>query len=139
MKNVVNPRDHCSPESVYSGLQADKEIADSTTEAPLRNSARSYAAVAVSGPAHIASRSKEFADRGIILVSNIEEDSDGFKTVIRRRKTTTGAPAVVTVKHCQQPLIGVRNTISKKERFSALFVSRFSPDVTADDVEKSLK
>jgi hypothetical protein len=29
--------------------------------------------------------------------------------------------------------------ISKKERTKALFVSRFSPEVTAEDVHKSLK
>jgi hypothetical protein len=76
--------------------------------------------------------------------STVEEHPDGFKTVTYRKKTTTGAPAVITVKHCRQPLIGVRNSISlsvisKKERFKTFFVSRFSPEVTADDVEKTLK
>jgi hypothetical protein len=69
---------------------------------------------------------------------SIVEDSDGFKTVTSRRKTATGAPAVVTVKHCRQPLVGVRNSISKKERFNTLFFSRFRPEVT-DDVEESMR
>jgi predicted HicB family RNase H-like nuclease len=47
------------------------------------------------------------------------------------------------VKHRRQPLIGVRNSpllpiISKQARYKALFVSRFSPEVSTDDVEKSL-
>jgi hypothetical protein len=103
---------------------------------------------------HTASPSKGFAGRGIALdaasavpsptVSAVEEDSDGFKTVTYRKKTTTGAPVVVTVKHRRQPLIGVWNTvslpsISKKGRFKAPFVSRFSPEVTTDDAERSLK
>jgi hypothetical protein len=59
-----------------------------------------------------------------------------------RWKATTGAPAVI--KHCRQPLIGVRNSvsvpiISNNERFKALFISRFSPEVTAEDFEKSHK
>jgi hypothetical protein len=54
------------------------------------------------------------------------------------------APAVNTIKHRRQSLVGVRNSvslpvISKKERFKALFVSRFSPDVAVDVAEKPLK
>jgi hypothetical protein len=30
-------------------------------------------------------------------------------------------------------------TVSKKERFEALLVAKISPEVTADDIEKSLK
>jgi hypothetical protein len=70
-------------------------------------------------------------------------DSDGFVTVSRKRKTIV-APAVKNIKSRRQPLIGVRNStslpsVSKKERSKASFVSRFSPEVIADDVEKSLK
>jgi hypothetical protein len=147
----------CQPQGSLSsrvGLLTDKEIADPSSAAPLRNPARSYASVAISGPAHTVSPSKEFADRGITLdaasavpsskLSTAEEDSDGFKTVTYRKKTTMGAPAVVTVKHRHMLLNTVRNSaslpsVSKKERFKALFVSRFSPEVTADDVEKPLK
>jgi hypothetical protein len=53
--------------SSRSGLQAGKEIADPSKAVPPRNPARIYAAVAISGPAHIASPSKEFAARGISL------------------------------------------------------------------------
>jgi hypothetical protein len=53
------------------------------------------------------------------------------------------ASAVNSVKHGRQPLIGVRNChllpISKQARSKVLFVSRFSPEVSADDIEKSLK
>jgi hypothetical protein len=108
MKKLVNLGDHYPPRV---GLEADKEIADPSKVAPRRNPARSYAAIAVSGSVRTASRSIEFADREIALnaakivpshkVSNIEVDSDGFKIVTYRKKTTTGAPAVVTVKHCR--------------------------------------
>jgi hypothetical protein len=70
--------------------------------------------------------------------------TDGFKSVTCRQKTTTGAPALITFKHHRQPPTGVRISaslpiISKNKRFKAHFVSRFNPEVTADDVEKSLK
>jgi hypothetical protein len=67
-----------------------------------------------------------------------------LKTVTYREKTTGGAPAVITVTHRRQPLVGARNSaslpvITKEQRFRAPSFSRFSPEVTADDVEKSLK
>lgn len=87
-----------------AGLQADKETADPSKAAPLRNPARSYVAVAVSGFARTVSASKEFADRGITSdaasadpspkVSTVKYSSDDFKTVVCRKKTTPGAPAV---------------------------------------------
>jgi hypothetical protein len=51
---------------------------------------------------------------------------------------------VITVKHLWRLLVGVRNSdslsiTSKKERFKTLFVCRFGPEVTGDDVEKPLK
>jgi hypothetical protein len=98
---VGQPQGSSSPRV---GLQADKEIADPTKAAPRCNPTRSYVAIAVSGPAHTASPSEVFADRGITLdaasvvpsskVCTVEEDCDGFKTVPHRKKTTTGAPAV---------------------------------------------
>jgi hypothetical protein len=75
-------------------------------------------------------------------------DPDGFKTVTYRRKATSSTPpaevAVNKVKPRRQPLIGVSSSISlpvitKPERSKALFVSRFSPEVTADDIYKTLK
>jgi hypothetical protein len=76
-------------------------------------------------------------------VSNIKEDFDGFKTVTYRKKTTIAGPTVITVRYCRQPLVGMRNSaslpvISQKERFKLLFFLIFSPEDTADDVEKSL-
>jgi hypothetical protein len=66
------------------GLQADEEIGKQYKAALRRNPARIHAAVAISGPAHTASPSKEYADRGIALdvasavsspkVSIVEED-----------------------------------------------------------------
>jgi hypothetical protein len=76
-------------------------------------------------------------------------DPDGFKTVTYRKKTVTNiSPAEISavnkVKPRKQPLIGVSSSlslpvISKPEKSKALFVSRFSPEVTADDVHRSLK
>jgi hypothetical protein len=81
-------------------------------------------------------------DRPMNKVSG--EDSEGFTTVSYKKKPTSGIPSVNTVRHRRQPLIGVRNSaslpiVSKRERSKALFVSRFSPEVTVADVEKSLK
>jgi hypothetical protein len=76
-------------------------------------------------------------------------DADGFKTVSYRKKTATNIPpaeisAINKIKPRRQPLIGVSSSlslpvISKPEMSKALSVSRFSPEVTADDVHKSLK
>jgi hypothetical protein len=76
-------------------------------------------------------------------------DAGGMKTVTYRKKTATNTPpaemsAVNKDKPRRQPLIGVSSSlslpvISIHERSKALFVSRFSPEVTADDVHNSLK
>jgi hypothetical protein len=76
-------------------------------------------------------------------------DPNGLKTVTYRKKTATNTShaeisAVNKVKPCRQPLISVSSSlslpaISKPEKSKALFVSRFSLEVTADDVHKSLK
>jgi hypothetical protein len=57
---------------------------------------------------------------------------------------TTGDPAAVTVKTSSATSFGVRNSASlpitlKNEESKSLFISRFSPEFTADEVEKSLK
>jgi hypothetical protein len=61
-------------------------------------------------------------------------------------KPILAAPVATTVKYKQrrQPPIGVRNcfslpVVSKKERPKALFVSHFSPEVTAVNIQESLK
>ncbi|PNF41597.1 hypothetical protein B7P43_G11564 [Cryptotermes secundus] len=75
-------------------------------------------------------------------------DPDGFKTVTYRNRTTTNPPAESAVVNKviprRQPLIGVSSSqslpvVKKAERSKALFVSRFRPEVTSDDVHKSLK
>jgi hypothetical protein len=45
---------------------------------------------------------------------SIEEDSNGFKLSPTEQKTTSGALAVITVKHLRQPLTGVRHSASLK-------------------------
>ncbi|XP_033610480.1 uncharacterized protein LOC111872200 [Cryptotermes secundus] len=87
--------------------------------------------------------------RDDVATGSSPTDAEGFKTVKYKRKTQAKLPpadivAVSTVRHRRQPLIGVHKSpslpvIAKKERTKALFVSRFSPKVTADDVHKSLK
>ncbi|PNF42410.1 hypothetical protein B7P43_G18382 [Cryptotermes secundus] len=91
--------------------------------------------------------------RDVVATGSSPADAEGFKTVTYKMKTQakpSQAPppadiaAVSTVRHCRQLLIGVHNSpslpvIAKKERKKTLFVSRFSPEVTADDVHKSLK
>ncbi|KDR17953.1 hypothetical protein L798_08171 [Zootermopsis nevadensis] len=74
-------------------------------------------------------------------------ESEDFITVSYKKKPTSVMPSVNTVntvRQRRQPLIGVRNSaalpiVCKRERSKALFVSRFSPGVSAADVEKSLK
>jgi hypothetical protein len=80
-EKVGQPQGSLSPRF---GLQADKEIGIPSKAASRRNPARIHAAVAISGSAHTALPSKEFADRGITLdvasvvsspkVSIVEED-----------------------------------------------------------------
>jgi hypothetical protein len=83
--------------------------------------------------------------RDVVATGSSPADAEGFKTVRHKTKARAKSPpAVSTVRHRRQPLIGVRNSpslpvIVKKQRTKALFVSRFSPEVTTDDVHKSLK
>jgi hypothetical protein len=69
--------------------------------------------------------------------SNFGAVNDGFTTVTYKKPAPASVPEN-TIKHRRQPLIGVRNSsnlpiVSKKERSKALFVSRFSPEVSASD------
>ena len=86
---------------------------------------------------------RDVASAGLPSKPDVPTDSEGFVPVVRKKK-----PIAVsvnnTIKPRRQPLIGVRNsaslpTVVKKERTKALFVSRFCPEVSAADVEKSLK
>jgi hypothetical protein len=71
-------------------------------------------------------------------------NNEGFQTVTYKRVTTARSPPVATTnKRRRQPPLGARNTpslsvVSKTSRSIALFVPRFSPEVTADDVHKSI-
>jgi hypothetical protein len=70
--------------------------------------------------------------------------SDGFTTVTYKKKPAPATIPVNAIKLRRQPFTGVRNSatlpiVSRKERSKALFVSRFSPEVSASDIENSLK
>jgi hypothetical protein len=70
--------------------------------------------------------------------------SDGFTTVTYKKKPAPATIPVNAIKLRRQPLTGVRNSanlqiVSRKERSKALFVSSFSPEVSASDIENSLK
>jgi hypothetical protein len=85
-------------------------------------------------------------ERSIVSGDN---PSDGNFVAVVRKKRVTPSPvgtAVVanTTKEPRIVMIGVRSSsslslVQKRVRRKSLFVSRFSPDVTASDVEKSLK
>jgi hypothetical protein len=74
---------------------------------------------------------------------------DGFIVVSGKHKKDRPAnkvtnPVYVASKKSRTPMFGVRNTstlpvIAKKVKRMSLFVSRFSPEVTAQDMEKSLQ
>jgi hypothetical protein len=64
------------------------------------------------------------------LQSAGQVNSDGFKIVRHKKKSTKVTPAAATVNQRRKPLIGVLNCtslpiVSKKERSKALFVSHF--------------
>jgi protein tyrosine phosphatase (PTP) superfamily phosphohydrolase (DUF442 family) len=73
---------------------------------------------------------------------------DGFTTVIRKKRGRTSEefpslPTIATKRH-KATMIGVRSSsslpvVAKKIRPKALFLSRFSPQVTVSDIEKSLR
>jgi hypothetical protein len=86
---------------------------------------------------------KEVTSNGLSPQVATPADSEGFVTVTNKRKNTV-APTVKNIKSRRQPLIGVRNStslpaVTKKQRTKAIFISRFCPDVTTDDVVTSLK
>jgi hypothetical protein len=86
---------------------------------------------------------KDVVSADLPSATAVPADSDGFVPVSSKKKPTVD-PAVNSIKPRHQPLFRVRNSatlpiVSKKERSKALFVSRFCPEVSADDVEKSLK
>jgi hypothetical protein len=134
-----------------------KEVVDSWNLAPQQNSTRSYAEVAnfVSAMQAVNTLLRS-ADDGSMAASGMykqdcpvnkassedsegQADSDGFKIVTYKKQSTQATSAATTVNQHRQPLIGVRNfpslpIVSKKERSKALFVSRFSPEVTTVDV-----
>jgi hypothetical protein len=72
---------------------------------------------------------------------------DGYITVLKKRKSNNYShnPAGVPnpLRTSRTPLFGNRSgsstSVPKKVRTEALFVSRFSPEVTSADVEKSMK
>jgi hypothetical protein len=86
---------------------------------------------------------KDIASASLPSMAAATVDPDGF-IPISHKKETTVASVANTVKSRPQPLIGGRNsasvpTVLKMVRTKAIFVSQFSPIVTSDNVEKSLK
>jgi hypothetical protein len=86
---------------------------------------------------------RDVASTGILpRRSSSLPDNEGFQTVTYKRVTTARSPpAALTSKRRRQPLVRARNTqslpiVSKPRRSKALFVTRFNPEVTADDVQK---
>jgi hypothetical protein len=108
--------------------------------APQQNSTRSCAEVVnfVTQP-RISKRAED---------SQQSSADDGFIVVSRKHKKDCPAnkvtnPVSVVSKKSRTLMFGVRNTstlpvIAKKENHISLFVSRFSPEVTAQHIEKSL-
>jgi hypothetical protein len=101
---------------------------------------------------------KDVASAGLPSANAVPVDSDGFVLVTRKKKPTADpayrgkiaassppaeTAAISRIKPRRQPLIGVRNSatlpVVKREKMKALFVSRFSPEVAADDIRKSLE
>jgi hypothetical protein len=82
-----------------------------------------------------------------IVTGEITPD-DGFVTVLRKKRVNPSPVSTSaisnTTKKPRIPMIGVRSSsslsvVQKRLRRKSLFVSRFSPEVTTSDVEKSLK
>jgi hypothetical protein len=143
---VIQPKnvDHASGGSVSQPIPKNvpsKHPVPSTAAYPAL-SMPSVLAAGTSADARVLTY-KDVASVGMPSKVPVPVDSDGFAPVSHKEKPTA-APAVNTAKPRRQPLIGVRNSTSlpivlKKERSKALFVSRFCPEVTADEVEKSVK
>jgi hypothetical protein len=144
MKKLINRRDHCPPESVCRKTRKSLTQLKPPLVGILPGATLQLQFLDLLILLHLQ------RNRGFTLdtesaapspqVSTVQVDSDGFKTVTYKKKTATGASAVNTVK----PLIGVRNSfllpiISKETRSKALFVLRFSPEVSSGDLENSLK
>jgi hypothetical protein len=74
-----------------------------------------------------------------------ETSSDDFVTLVKKKRVNPSHAAVANkTKKSRVAMIGVRNSssltvVQKRVRRKSLFVSRFSPHVTASDVENSLK
>jgi hypothetical protein len=82
------------------------------------------------------------------IVSGDNPSEGDFVTVVRKNRVTPSpvstAAVANTTKIPRIAMIGVRSSsslsvVQKRVRRKSLFVSRFSPDVTASDIEKSLK
>jgi hypothetical protein len=86
---------------------------------------------------------------GSTIVTGVHPSKDDFVTVVTKKRVNPSAVNSISsdpnsTKKPRMGMIGVRNSsslpvVEKKVRMKSLFVSRFSPDVTATDVEKSLK
>jgi hypothetical protein len=122
-------------------LSLHKGVVELCNVAPQQNSTSSYAKVAnfaihprTSTQAEDSQQSS--ADDRFIVVSGKHKNN--------RPPNKVTNPVSVASKKSITPIVGVRNTstlpvIAKKAKRMSLFVSRFSLEVTAQDIEKSLE
>jgi hypothetical protein len=130
---------HAPPRSITSeAVPATHGVAPAT-----------YRDILTSGGGHPASRPNlqpSLPETSVKASDN--QAPDGFVTVLRKRKGNhpssipSGVPS--PPRTSRTPLFGNKSgsslsTVPKRVRTKALFVSRFSPEVSSADVEKSLK
>jgi hypothetical protein len=106
MKKLVNLRDHCPPESVY---RQTRKLLTRLKRPHIRIQPGAIPQLQFLDPSILLHLWKNLlveklpfnATSAVPLpkVSIVKDDSDSFKTVIYREKTTTSAPVIVTVKH----------------------------------------
>ena len=84
--------------------------------------------------------------RDVLAAGSSPPDAEGFTIVRSKRVTPTAVNTAAVATSSRKPrvaMIGAGSSSSlsvvQKRRTKSLFVSRFSPDVTASDVENSLK
>jgi hypothetical protein len=83
---------------------------------------------------HVSAPDKESAEEEFIVLSRKRDSAPNQVTIAK----------AVPHKKLRTPMIGVRNAsaltvIAKKAKTMPLFLSRFSPDVTAQDIKSSLE
>jgi hypothetical protein len=120
--------------NVGSSSSTTNECAETRNVTHQQKPSRSYAEVATSATSHVSAPAKESAEEEFIVVSRKRD----------RAPNRVAIANAVPHKKLRTPLTGVRNAsaltvIAKKAETMFLFVSRFSPDVTAQDIKSSFE